>query len=170
MILLYLTVTAFACSRVFTSIWLQIWLDAGDGQELERRNNLTFLLEFNKNVTNLSTIPEVELKGFVTDNPNLSWYQWVYVSTLLVMIALGLIKSFSLAFRFLFGSSVMHDQMLHRIMRSPIAFFDTTPAGTILNRFSKDMDESEHCLVHSGSSITTLNTLHLVTTSYVPIP
>ena len=33
--------------------------------------------------------------------------------------------------------------MLKSIMNSPMAFFDQTPSGRILNRFSKNIDESE---------------------------
>ena len=35
------------------------------------------------------------------------------------------------------AASALHGTMLTRILRSPMAFFDTTPLGRILNRFSK---------------------------------
>jgi len=38
------------------------------------------------------------------------------------------------------ASSRLHNQMLDGIMHSTMAFFDTTPLGRVLNRFSKDID------------------------------
>jgi len=38
------------------------------------------------------------------------------------------------------ASSEMHSSLLLNMMRSPMAFFDVTPIGRILNRFSKDID------------------------------
>ena len=35
----------------------------------------------------------------------------------------------------------LHKEMLEHILLSTMAFFDTTPIGRIINRFSKDIDE-----------------------------
>ena len=45
--------------------------------------------------------------------------------------------------KLLSGSLKVHKKMLMAIMGSPMSFFDKTPAGWILNRFSKDMDISK---------------------------
>lgn len=42
------------------------------------------------------------------------------------------------------ASRILHSDMLARIMKAPMAFFDVTPVGRIINRFSKDMDSVDH--------------------------
>ncbi len=37
--------------------------------------------------------------------------------------------------------------MLSSVLRSPTSFFDTTPTGRILNRFSADIDKIDHMLI-----------------------
>lgn len=37
----------------------------------------------------------------------------------------------------------MHRRLLKTVMHLPMRFFETTPLGQIINRFSKDMDESK---------------------------
>lgn len=38
------------------------------------------------------------------------------------------------------GSKMLHNRMLSRVMRAPMSWFNTTPSGRIINRFSKDID------------------------------
>ncbi|EDV20618.1 uncharacterized protein TRIADDRAFT_60846 [Trichoplax adhaerens] len=38
------------------------------------------------------------------------------------------------------GSRSLHRRMLERVLHAPMSFFDTTPLGRVVNRFSKDMN------------------------------
>ena len=38
------------------------------------------------------------------------------------------------------AAKTLHEQALHKIMRAPLRFFDMTPVGRIISRFSKDQD------------------------------
>lgn len=48
------------------------------------------------------------------------------------------------------AASVLHDKLFRRLLLSPMRFFDTTPLGRILTRFSRDMDEGEAWFVLTG--------------------
>ncbi|XP_076307522.1 multidrug resistance-associated protein 1-like isoform X1 [Tachypleus tridentatus] len=47
-----------------------------------------------------------------------------------IMLAIGAVRA----------SRELHKRMLQCVIRTPMAFFDTTPLGRILNRFGKDID------------------------------
>ncbi len=51
------------------------------------------------------------------------------------------------------AASVLHDGMLGGVVRSPMSFFDTTPAGRVLNRFSKDQDTLDSSLPANFNSM-----------------
>ncbi|XP_050048216.1 multidrug resistance-associated protein 1 [Dermacentor andersoni] len=51
-----------------------------------------------------------------------------------------LLGTLALSLGSLKGAMLLHNGLLHNILRSPMSFFDTTPLGRIVNRFSKDVD------------------------------
>lgn len=52
---------------------------------------------------------------------------------------LTLISSLMLAFGAMQSARVLHSSMLFNVLKAPMSFFDTTPLGRIVNRFSKDI-------------------------------
>ncbi|EMP35926.1 Multidrug resistance-associated protein 9 [Chelonia mydas] len=79
--------------------------------------------------------------GSISDNPRLHFYQLVYGMSMVTMIVLSIIKGFVFTKTTLKASSVLHDDVFYKILLSPMSFFDTTPTGRLMNRFSKDVDE-----------------------------
>ncbi|KAJ2252788.1 hypothetical protein EV176_007514, partial [Coemansia sp. RSA 451] len=51
------------------------------------------------------------------------------------------------------ASTKIHQNMLHSVLRSPMSFFDVTPIGRILNRFSSDLQQCDEMLPRSASSM-----------------
>lgn len=50
------------------------------------------------------------------------------------------IGSLSVYLGTLTASNMLHRGMMVRILRNPLTFFETTPKGRIIARFSKDVD------------------------------
>ena len=70
----------------------------------------------------------------------------VYGGLGFLQAALVMVFSTILALTTLRGSMQLHRDMLNRVMRSPMGFFDRTPLGRIVNRFGKDINACDDIL------------------------
>ncbi|KAJ3393677.1 hypothetical protein HDU92_007577 [Lobulomyces angularis] len=72
------------------------------------------------------------------------WSQVQYIGVFWIWGVAQTISLFFLvltfAFASLYASRNLHNNAASRILRAPVLFFDTTPLGRIINRFSKDLD------------------------------
>ncbi|XP_063772646.1 ATP-binding cassette sub-family C member 5 isoform X1 [Pseudophryne corroboree] len=110
-------------STAFSNWWLGYWIKQGSG-------NTSVLLH-----------NETVISNSMKDNPNVHYYTGIYALSMVVMLILKAVRGVVFVKGVLRASSKLHDELFRRILRSPMKFYDTTPTGRILNRFSKDMDE-----------------------------
>ncbi|KAI9002587.1 hypothetical protein DFJ74DRAFT_696267 [Hyaloraphidium curvatum] len=73
-------------------------------------------------------------------------YMGIYAAWGVLQGLLVLFMGYWFAFICLAGSSSLHNGTLESVFRSPVTFFDTTPVGRIMNRFSKDIDAVDNVL------------------------
>ncbi|RPB26840.1 putative ABC metal ion transporter [Terfezia boudieri ATCC MYA-4762] len=71
------------------------------------------------------------------------------------------------------AAKILHHRMAVAIFRSPMSFFDTTPAGRILNRFSSDIYRIDEVLARTfnmlfANSVKSLSTLVIISISTPP--
>ncbi|EQC37405.1 hypothetical protein SDRG_05009 [Saprolegnia diclina VS20] len=66
-------------------------------------------------------------------------YLYLFVGLNLGYVALIFLRVLLLYIVGLRGSSALFTSMLYQVLRAPMAFFDTTPLGRIVNRLSKDV-------------------------------
>ncbi|XP_054556383.1 ATP-binding cassette sub-family C member 5 isoform X2 [Talpa occidentalis] len=110
-------------STAFSTWWLSYWIKQGSGNTTVIHGNKT------------------SVSSSMKDNPFMQYYVSIYALSMVVMLILKAIRGVVFVKGTLRASSQLHDELFRRILRSPMKFFDTTPTGRILNRFSKDMDE-----------------------------
>ncbi|CAG2120162.1 unnamed protein product, partial [Medioppia subpectinata] len=65
---------------------------------------------------------------------------WVYAAIGGAEVIALIIAQLWLRLRCVRAGQVLHNQMMARVVRAPMSYFDTTPIGRLLNRFSNEMD------------------------------
>ncbi|MBN3303875.1 MRP1 protein, partial [Amia calva] len=82
-----------------------------------------------------------------TDDPVINGTQQYTEVRLGVYGALGMVQgiavfsySMTVSFGGILASRYLHQTMLHNVLRSPMAFFERTPSGNLVNRFAKETD------------------------------
>ena len=108
----------FQIGSASSSIWLSMWSDSNTAGAYNQTKPANY------------TEPTAER----------DMYLGVYGGLGIAQALSAVIGSLFLYLSTLQGSKRLHNNMLTNILKSPMSFFDTTPQGRIINRFSKDVD------------------------------
>ncbi|KAI8484407.1 Multidrug resistance-associated protein 5 [Branchiostoma belcheri] len=122
-VLVLLTFVLAVGAMGFSNFWLSLWLRQGSGN------------------TTITVGNETVISTSIRHHPDLHFYSLVYGMSIILVLFMVTIKGLSFMKFTLRASSNLHDKVFRSVFRSPMSFFDTTPTGRILNRFSKDLDE-----------------------------
>ncbi|XP_072049934.1 ATP-binding cassette sub-family C member 5-like [Amphiura filiformis] len=113
--------------NIFSNWWLSYWFQQGDGDASLLSSNSTSSAD----------------PGSILDNSDLWFYQIIYGCCAPALILFTIFKSVVFTKTTLRATTHLHDKVFNKVVSCPMNFFDTTPSGRILNRFSKDMDEAD---------------------------
>nr|CAD7444835.1 unnamed protein product [Timema bartmani] len=137
----FLTASTLIFNAVFqgfsigSNMWLSVWSNNAYGT-----NNAAF------NASDNSTMEE-------GPNPR-DLYLGVYGALGFGQVLFVFAASLSLYIGSLNAAKLLHELLIHNIMKIPLSFYDVTPIGRILNRFSKDVDTLDNVIPSSLRALT----------------
>ncbi|KAF9173923.1 hypothetical protein BGX21_011267 [Mortierella sp. AD011] len=84
---------------------------------------------------------------------SVEYYLGVYILLSLAMAFCGAFSEYyAMVVGNIRGSRVIHAKLLHKVVRAKVRFFDTTPIGRIINRFSTDISTIDDQVLRSLES------------------
>lgn len=136
---------------VAESWWIKKWVHSSESSSngtlisamgnfplLMNPSNLPSTIENSFSTTTAGTYSEAFIKDAGSDQ--LDMYLNIYMLITMTNILIGAGRFASLYYGTLRASKTIYQILLRRVLRAPMRFFDTTPIGRILNRFSKDFE------------------------------
>ncbi|KAM9046573.1 LOW QUALITY PROTEIN: ATP-binding cassette sub-family C member 12 [Megaptera novaeangliae] len=111
-------------SSAFSNLWLGVWLNKGSQMTCGPHGDM-------------STCGV----GPVLADAGPRVYQWAHSGSVVSVLVFGITRGFTFTRTTLTASFSLHDRVFDKILESPMSFFDRTPAGRLMNRFSEDMEE-----------------------------
>ncbi|XP_011878652.1 PREDICTED: multidrug resistance-associated protein 5-like isoform X1 [Vollenhovia emeryi] len=127
-ILVFFTFFLNVGSSAFSTWWLAVWIKAGGGNVTVSGSNDTVYSEN------------------INANPDFSFYRDIYGACIAGILLTSFIRGLVIMFATIKASTTLHNTFLHKIINSPLSFFETTPSGRIQNVFTRDIDEIDNYL------------------------
>ncbi|KAM9792208.1 ATP-binding cassette sub-family C member 10 [Neosynchiropus ocellatus] len=83
--------------------------------------------------------PDSSLRSWPNLSSDVQFYLTVYASLAVANTVFTAARAFLFAYGAICAARTVHDRLLGRVLEATVSFFDVTPLGRILNRFSSDL-------------------------------
>ncbi|PVF92969.1 hypothetical protein CPB86DRAFT_743436 [Serendipita vermifera] len=172
-VLLFIVLALSQLGGVTEKLWMQIWGEAGSATELmpmhtapvlphdshlreylhpQLYQDMDHTYGFNTSkwpvMINLLTHP-LPTDRFPSADEHPMFYVGVFACIGLGIVAINLIGQVIMMIGAYQASKSLFTRLLHSVMGATMRWFDTTPTGRILNRFSKDIETIDSSLISS---------------------
>ncbi|KAG5868321.1 hypothetical protein JTB14_015233 [Gonioctena quinquepunctata] len=114
--------------KIFFSRWLAHWVTNAENNATNSTNTTDQGYNFDRH----------ETMFFISQDYDMNSYLKIYVEFACLNTLFTLIRSFVFAYGGVMAATKFHKLLLKSVMRGSSSFFDVTPAGRIMNRFSSD--------------------------------
>ncbi|CAF3836416.1 unnamed protein product, partial [Rotaria magnacalcarata] len=134
-----LSVFLMQASRNVFDWWLSYWTS----HQLSLLNIKHITDQTSKKFLNHSLVSNIDARpmfGFATQTADKDFKRFfiIYVSLAIANSLFTLMRAFTFAYGGIAAARKLHKSLLNSLLKCSISFFDATPSGRILNRFSSD--------------------------------
>ncbi|XP_022081531.1 multidrug resistance-associated protein 7-like [Acanthaster planci] len=128
-------------SRNMTDWWLSYWVGHSHTNDTISSSYSSDTTGHDRSITReLSILAEVPYTRINrTSDDNLVFFLGIYGGIVGANSIFTLFRAFLFAYGGLCAARTVHSKLLASILKAPVSFFDTTPIGRIINRFSSDV-------------------------------
>jgi ABC-type multidrug transport system fused ATPase/permease subunit len=124
----FLTYVLTTGAKISNDWWLKYWTDHGHADEISLGES------------SMRDHWIQKVSALATTDQSTAFYVSIYGLFGMGVILAENIQTIVFLVGSLWASRELHDSLLDRILGAPLRFFETTPIGRILNRFSRDVD------------------------------
>ncbi|EDV32266.2 uncharacterized protein Dana_GF14135 [Drosophila ananassae] len=139
----FITALIWQCLRVYTDVWLQHWSDVHvGGRTLDGSPDGRTMVG-----------PIVTVETTVTEVHEVTYYFRMYAAISCVCIIMAMVSTPAGQWAGCNARRNLHDKLLQTILHKTLHFFQVTPLGRIVNRFSNDMAVIDKKIAATGQRL-----------------
>ncbi|KAL4784201.1 hypothetical protein BJX76DRAFT_232079 [Aspergillus varians] len=135
---------------VSTNIWIRQWANSYSTDKVDIENDGTYAAMSNFKFPSFNVLgvprtsglaPQLGTQAVDSDNDvSVAYYLGIYALLGVLYLAISATREGVLFWGSLHASSAIHKRLLNTVMHAKFKFFDSTPLGQLMNRFSKDVE------------------------------